>query len=439
MKSLSRAPRLLVIVALLAAANGAYAATAAGTAITNQATATYLDAQAKPQTATSNTVVTTVQQVASLTLTAGSAKNAAAGTQVAYSHTVTNTGNGADTFNLTSANTGAFSMTGVQFFADANGDGVADNATPLTSTGSMAAGATFKFVAVGTLPAGAAAGATNTITVTTTSAFTGTVKADATDTTTVAAGAQLDITANTVGGPGAGAGAEASAVVTNTTAPGTTSRFTLVLNNSGASPDTFNLQTALDAAMANQTLPSGWTVVWKDAGGSVITNVTVAANSNKQIFADVTIPAGTAEGTTNLFFRAISSTSGVSDIIHNAITVAAITSQVTLTKSQALDATCDGVADTAFSNAPITTGALPGACIRYQITATNSGGAAATNVVIHDTIPANTTYHTTNPLAATLGAVLATLTGGVGSLDTTIGTLAPGASGVMTFGVKINP
>lgn len=438
MKSLPFAPRLLVAATLFAAAHGAYAATAAGTAITNQATATYVDAQSKPQTATSNTVVTTVQQVASLTLTAGTAKNAAAGTQVAYSHTVTNTSNGADTFNLTSTNTGAFTMAGVQFFADANGDGVADSATPITSTGVVPAGSTFKFVVVGTLPAGTA-GATNAITVTATSAFTGSVKADATDTTTIAASAQIDITANTPGGLGTGAGAEAAAVVTNTTAAGTTTRFTLVLNNSGASPDTFNLQTALDAAMANQTLPTGWTVVWKDAGGSVITNVTVAANSNKQIFADVTVPAGTADGTTNLFFRVISPTSGVSDIIHEAVTVAAVTSQVTLTKAQALDANCDGNADTAFSNAPISTGAVPGACIRYQITATNSGAAAATFVVIHDTIPANTTYHTTNPLAATLGAVLATLTGGVGSVDTNIGTLAPGASGVMSFGVRINP
>jgi hypothetical protein len=442
MKTTTFSTRLMLATTLFAAAHGAYAATAAGTTISNTATATYLDSGLASRTATSNTVVTTVQQVASLSMPAGSAKNAGAGTQVVYAHSVTNTGNGPDTFALTAANTGTFAMTNVVFYADANGDGVADNATAITSTGSLAAAGVFKFVAVGTLPGGVANGASNTITVTATSGFTNTVTATSTDTTTAASAAVIDITANTpgAGAPGAGQGLEASAVVTNTVVPGATSRFSLVLNNSGGSPDTFNLQAAVDATFGNLTLPTGWTVVFKDAAGNVITNATVAANSNLQIFADVSVPAGATLGTTDIYFRVMSPTSGVTDRIHNAITVAAAANQLTLTKTQALDANCDGVADTAYSNAAITTGAVPGACIRYQITATNSsGGPDVGFVVIRDDIPANTTYHTTNALAATLGAIILPISGPVTNVQTNVGTLHNGESSTMSFGVRINP
>src|SRR5262249_19187010 len=51
-----------------------------------------------------------------------------------------------------------------------------------------------------------------------------------------------------------------------------------------------------------------------------------------------------------------------------------IAGKVSLTKLQALDANCDGVPDTgSYSSATLTTGAVPGACIRYQITASNLG------------------------------------------------------------------
>jgi uncharacterized repeat protein (TIGR01451 family) len=436
-----RAPHLALATALFAVAHGAMAATAAGTSITNQATATYIDSALQSKTATSNTVVTVVQQVASLTMPAGSAKSAAAGTQVVYPHSVTNTGNGADTFSLSAANSGAFTMTNVVFYADANGDGVADNATPITSTGSLPAGGTFGFVAVGTLPGGIANGTTNAIVVTSTSAFTNTVKATSTDTTTTASAAQMDITANIAGtgAPGAGAGAEAAAVVNNTAVPGGTSRFTLVLNNAGGSPDTFNLQSSLSATFANQDLPSGWTVVFKDASGNVITNATVAAGGQKTVYADVTVPAGATLGTTDLYFRVTSPTSGVGDIIHQAVTVGAAPAPLTLTKTQSLDADCDGVADNnTYSNANITTGAVPGACIRYQITATNSSAADVNLVVIRDAIPANTTYFPTGPVATTLGAITTLLTGPVSQLEAGVGRLTPGQSATMSFGVRIN-
>ena len=431
--------KLVAAAALLASANGAYAATAAGTQIANQASATYNDSTGT-KTVQSNTVITTVQQVASVTMPAGTAKSAGAGTSVTYAHSVTNTGNGSDTFALSQTSTGTLSLTGVVFYADANGDGVADNATPISTTGPLAAGATFRFVAVATLPAGATNGTTNALTVRATSGFNGAISATSTDTTTVAAGAVIDLTANSPGAgvPGAGPGVEAAAVETKTTTAGTMTSFVLFLNNTGGSPDTFNLQASTDGTFGMQVLPPGWTVVFKDANGAVITNATVAAGTNVRVTAEVTPPAGTAPGTTDLYFRAMSGTSGVADTIHDAVTVAAADSLVELVKTQALDANCDGAADTAFSNAPITAGAVPGACIRYTIVGTNKGTTTINAMVMTDTIPANTTYHATATATTGLGSILAPLAGTTGSVSATVGNLAPGQSNTMSFGVKID-
>ena len=124
------------------------AAPLAGTSIGNQASAQYLDQAGITQNVTSNIVTTTVQQVAALTLTSNLSKTVTAGSQVSYPLTLTNTGNGSDTYNLTENNiaSGAFNFTSVTFYADANGDGVADNTTAITATTALAPGAVFRFV-----------------------------------------------------------------------------------------------------------------------------------------------------------------------------------------------------------------------------------------------------------------------------------------------------
>jgi uncharacterized repeat protein (TIGR01451 family) len=425
-----------------AAAQGvqAQAATAAGTSITNQASASYVDSTLATRSATSNTVVTTVQQIAAVTISAGTSKTAAAGATVTYAHTITNSGNGPDSYVLSASNTGAFQMTGVTYYL-ANDDGTAKGG-PITTVGQLAAGASVNIIAVATLPGAAATGSTNSMVVTATSTFTGTVNALATDVTTVSAGAKIDVTNNTAGtgAPGAGPGAEQTAVVTNIAAVGGKTTFTLHLNNGGGSADTFNLAASFDPAFGSTTLPAGWTVVFKDANGNVITNRTVAAGSSAQVTAEVTIPSGATPSTTDIYFRASSPTTNVSDTVHDAINVVANGTELTLAKSQALDADCDGVADTAFSDQPITVGAVPGACIRYQIVATNTGATNVGSVVVKDDTPANTTY--TNKVAAstTLGLITgAPFSGLTGTIYAAVGLLTPGQSATVKFGVKINP
>ena len=155
----------------------------AGTSISNQASATYTDGSGVSHTVTSNVVQTTVQQVASLTLTQNGAQNATAGSIAYYPHTLTNTGNGGDTFNLTTANSGGFTMSTVQIYAD-NGSGQ-PTGSPITSSGLLNSGASFRFIVAATLPGTATAAQTNVLTVTGTSVFDATKTAADTNTTTV--------------------------------------------------------------------------------------------------------------------------------------------------------------------------------------------------------------------------------------------------------------
>ena len=183
------------------------AAPAANSTIGNTATASYTDASSVPRTATSNTVQTIVQQVGSFTLTANNNKQVAPGGQVVYSHTLTNTGNGSDTYTLTSAQSAAdqFDLTLATFkiFADADGNGVADNAIDLTGTTvTLASNGVFKFVVVGSAPGTVVAGNTAITTVTATSGFNA-ASALNTDTATVTADAVIAVTksASVITGP----------------------------------------------------------------------------------------------------------------------------------------------------------------------------------------------------------------------------------------------
>ncbi len=146
----------------------AFAAPAAGTLINSQAFGTYSDIGGVTRPLSSNIVQAVVQQITAFTFTATQTKNAAAGSTVYFPHTLTNTGNGVDTFTLTLTDvfSGGFNFTNLNLYADANGDGVPDNLTPISSTGALAAGTVFRFVASAAVPAGAQTGQQDVLTVT---------------------------------------------------------------------------------------------------------------------------------------------------------------------------------------------------------------------------------------------------------------------------------
>ncbi len=559
--------------------------------LNNTATFAYNDGFANVPASNTNTFVFTVNQTASVTSnsTPGApitVANAAQGSTVSFSNVFTNTGNGTDSFDVAvgtssfppGSSFALYKADGVTPLVDTNGNGTPDTG-PVTGI-LTAPNNTYTVVLKVTLPAGVTGGPYS-VSKTATSKFDPTKTATGTDTLTA-------ITANTVdltNGAALGVGAFTPAtIVTNATNPGTTTRFTLnVVNASTSTGDTFNLAASTDSAFGSLLLPAGWTVVFRDSAGTVITNTgIVAAGATAVVFADVTPPAGQAAIPAGqpITFRALSPSTGSTDRITDSViintirsvtvtpnnvgqvvpggsviyshtitnagnvtenggvlgastvtlsllqtqagftaivyldvnnnniidagdvaintaadlgpiaagtgnskqllvkvtassgvgigvvdtstltattavaingaaapaavsatdTTTVISGNIVLLKEQALDANCDGVADTAYGVATITTGAIPGACIRYRVTATNNGSANVNTLVLSDATPVNTTYISTNPaVTVPASAITAPASGSAGTISATIGTLTPSASVVLTFGVKINP
>ena len=257
------------------------AAPLAGTSIGNQASASYVDQANVTRNVTSNLVTTIVQQVAALTLQQNLSKTVTAGSQVSYPLTLTNTGNGTDTYSLAQTQTGAFAFTSLTFYADANGDGVADNTTPITATTALASGGVFRFVAVGNVPTTATSGQVDTMVVTAASVLTPATTATVTDITTVTTNAVINVNKSM----SAISGASPSAGYT----------VTLTYSNTG--------NTAATAVSLVDALPAGMVYVansgrWSVTGSTVLTDATGAAQGTSPTI-DYSVTSNTVTGIIN--------------------------------------------------------------------------------------------------------------------------------------------
>lgn len=238
----------LAVAAAIFTARAAYPL--AGTPIGNQAKATYTDDSAVTREVFSNTVITLVAQVAGLDLETNlQEKIATPGSQVYFPHTVTNTGNGTDTYALSSAQLGGdnFDLTSFAIYADTNQDGLPDNYTAITTTGPLAPGGEFHVVLVGIVPPARVADDKAEITITATSGHTGALNETNKDTVKVVNGAVMQVT---------------KAISQPSGLPGLTPvRYTLTYTNTG------------NAAAANFTLkdivPAGLTYVAESARWSI--------------------------------------------------------------------------------------------------------------------------------------------------------------------------
>lgn len=145
----------------------AVAATAAGTLIKNLATVTYEDVNGNTYSAQSNEAVITVKQVYSAEVTSDATKTASAGQMVYVQHTLTNTGNGPDTYTLNVADDNSIetasgiNASNIKIYLDSNGNGLADageQLIPNNGTITLAAGKSAELVVAVAVPSGVTEG-----------------------------------------------------------------------------------------------------------------------------------------------------------------------------------------------------------------------------------------------------------------------------------------
>lgn len=184
------------------------AAPAAGTNISNVASATYTDSTGTSKTVNSNIVTTTVSPVGSITLVANRTATANANALVSLSHTLTNNGNSTDTItlsvaNITNGSGDDYDFSGLKVYQDTNNDGTPDGAPIVignaTGTITLAAGQSVNLIVEGTTSATAAASNTGQWTLNAVSGRTdvvtgGALTASNTDTVTIINGAVISLT-----------------------------------------------------------------------------------------------------------------------------------------------------------------------------------------------------------------------------------------------------
>ncbi len=311
----------------------------------------------------SNTVPFTVIQVPGVTLTPPtSIPTANAGDTISWTNDLHNTGTGTDTFDITiTANTfpvgttfQIFQSDGATPMTDSNGNGVPD-------TGPVVTNGRYNVILKAVIPGNASGnngGAGYTVTKLATSTFDPGTSDPAIDELVTISGAGVDLTNNTVGGLGVGANSgdnNATRIVTNSTNPGSTTTFTLVVRNTGPNPDSFNLLTDDDGTFGSvNDLPAGWTVVFKDAGGTVVSNTGVIASSASKTFtAEIFVPTGSLPATQDIYFQSRSPVTAAGDIIRDAVAVNTVRNISILT---------DNVGQT-----------FPGGSVVYEHTLRNNG------------------------------------------------------------------
>ena len=208
----------VLTLAVLASVPAFAEGTAEGTVISNTATVSWTDGNGNARSQLSNTVQTTVTQIASVIITPDTLSAAGLpGDTIAFAHTVENNGNGDDTIQLSVTTVPGWT---VALYRDNNGNGTYEPGTDtvVADTGVLAAEATFPLLVVVTVPSAAADGASASFTVTGTSAFDPAVSDTATDTVNVEA-PNLTII---------------KSVDKATAAPGEVLTYTVVVANAGA-------------------------------------------------------------------------------------------------------------------------------------------------------------------------------------------------------------
>jgi len=405
------AAAFLFAVGLLAAPALEAQGTQAGTQFSNWATLTFTSAGTGYAVA-SDTVAILVGQVAGVSLQPPRVNSGAPGTAVVFAHTLTNTGNGPDSFPVAAASARGWPVT---LYRDWNGDGLLDAGDSLlTGPVPLGYGAAASLIAQVAVPAGASPGVSDTITVTATSRFNPAVSSSVQD--------RLDVSAS-----GAVTIGLTKQVDRPTAVAADVLTYTLAYAASGSGTD--SSVTLADTVPAGASYVAG-SMRWN---GTPLTDATgddagsFVAAGNGVVVVTVGAVAGGTGGTVTFQARVDSGPAR------------------TVTNSGAATYVWSGTPSTAYSNAVQTTVLVPAltltkalvsptqAQIGQQVLYTlrygdATSGAPVSNVVLTDTLPAGLNYVSATPAPSTVGPVL----------SWTIGALAPGDSGVVNLVLQVS-
>jgi len=203
---------------------------------------------------------------------------------------------------------------------------------------------------------------------------------------------------------------------------------------------------------------SGWSsVIYKDvnedgqldAGDIALTDQTLNVGESFPILIKLFSPATAPMGTQNTQVLTVTGNQDDGDANPATCTGAALSdttqdvttvnsSKVNIIKEQAVDATCDGTADGAFSTTSFQVD--PGSCVIYKLTAKNTGATVVNNARIDDAAPSFTQFFGTPSVSQ------GNISGGVAGTDGSITggsiggasiTLQSGETLVVTFSVKL--
>jgi uncharacterized repeat protein (TIGR01451 family) len=191
---------------------------------------------------------------------------------------------------------------------------------------------------------------------------------------------------------------------------------------------------------------AGWqSVLYEDTDGNGVlsggdarltTVANLAVGESKLIFAKVNAAASLPMGSINVT-TITASWNGGADSNQAIDTTSTNRSDVAIRKEQAADTNCNGSPDGAFSYSDFAAG--PGECIIYRLTAFNTGAETMHNVRIQDATPAYTSFITAGGLPILSQGSLATpvSNGSRGEIIGAMGSLDPGYSATLTFGIEI--
>jgi len=223
--------------------------------------------------------------------------------------------------------------------------------------------------------------------------------------------------------------------------------YTETITNTGNNPETGLTFTISNPSTTDNITPQN--VIYTPQGGTAVTLTpdtngvytipgSLASGATGTIKYDV-VTTGATIGTseTNTITLIPAAATGTTKPTVTPVTNTTTVRGMTLVKEQALDATCDKTPDTAFAQTSVT--AIPGQCIVYKITATNTMTTKQlTNVVISDTASQWNTKATYVAGSIFDSANGTTVVPGTTAQSSSLTLPANGGTGYLQFVVKIN-